>query len=308
MRTQNLIQMKKSEHLIIAAAILFAGCSAKNPPENYKLPTIGAKEDFNSYWFAGKGELAHYDLQQARYGEIHEGEAVFVFVTEEMLLDEQVKFESGEGDKTPVMKLNGIRRFKTGIYDYSLMRSVFTPVDNDTHPHTLKVSHTSQDWCGHAFTQINRRDDQYELQQFSYFQHEGDRSFTYPVGILEDELWTRIRLGDKIPLGKQHLIPALDHIRLSHKAPKNYEASIEQSITGDMTTTVVRYTQLDRVLTIKSETAFPHRIMEWQEEVDDFGVQAVTKAKLTHIRNSPYWSEHKKEHEALRKELGLKWE
>ncbi len=123
--------MKKSEFILLTGAFVLSACAAKNVSEPNNLPAIDAKEDFNSYWYGGKAELAHYDLEQARYGEIHTGEAVFVFVTENMLLNEQVKFEHGDGENTSVLKLNAIRRFKTGIYDYSLMRSVFTPVSDD---------------------------------------------------------------------------------------------------------------------------------------------------------------------------------
>lgn len=299
--------MKKSSIGIALLVFVLAGCSAKNAPEPTVLEALDPKEDFNSYWYGGKAELAHYDLEQARYGEIHKGEAVFIFVTEDFLLNEQVKFEHGDGEHVSVLKLNAIRRFKTGIYDYSLMRSVFTPVSDDRYLSTLKVSHSAQDWCGHSFTQINLNKDQYKLQQFSYFQDEGDRSFSYPVTMLEDEIWTRIRLGDDIPLGKQHIVPALDHIRMKHKEPKAYEASIDRSSKDGKTTTIVSYTQLHRTLTILSEEAFPYRILEWQEAIRDGGRELVTKAKLTNIRKGPYWAEHSNEHAGLRKELGLQW-
>lgn len=45
---------------------------------------------FRRSWFSGEAELNRYRLSQARYGELHEGEAVLIFVTEEFLPQEQV--------------------------------------------------------------------------------------------------------------------------------------------------------------------------------------------------------------------------
>ncbi len=76
--------------------------------------------------------MSTYDFLQNRYGEERTGEAILVFVTEDFSASKQVKLdnsaEAGK-DKVPIMKLNHIRRFVTGIYDYSMTLSVFTPVD-----------------------------------------------------------------------------------------------------------------------------------------------------------------------------------
>ena len=85
-----------------------------------------ADQAFNSYWHAGKAELSKYSLQQSRYGELHEGHAVLVFVTERMNPKKQVKADRPGADTVPVLKLNATRKFNTGIYPYSVMTSVFT--------------------------------------------------------------------------------------------------------------------------------------------------------------------------------------
>ena len=38
---------------------------------------------FGDYWYQGKAELASYDLNQSRYGEIRNGHAVLIFLTED---------------------------------------------------------------------------------------------------------------------------------------------------------------------------------------------------------------------------------
>jgi hypothetical protein len=39
---------------------------------------------FRDYWYNHGAELSHFTLEQIRYGEIHEGDAVLVFVTEDI--------------------------------------------------------------------------------------------------------------------------------------------------------------------------------------------------------------------------------
>jgi len=37
-------------------------------------------QQFGDYWYTGEAELTSYELKQSRYGEIHEGHAVLIFV------------------------------------------------------------------------------------------------------------------------------------------------------------------------------------------------------------------------------------
>ncbi|HNE28393.1 MAG TPA: hypothetical protein PLW66_04460, partial [Saprospiraceae bacterium] len=130
-----------------------AGSPAKGP-----FNTTPVDTGFNHYWFQGQAEIAVYEVQQDRYDSIRPAQEVMVFVTEDFSERKQVKLDAPEqagADRVPVLKLNAIRRFHTGIYDYSLMQSVFTPLDAARHPFTLKTSTTVQDWCGQVFAQMN---------------------------------------------------------------------------------------------------------------------------------------------------------
>src|SRR5437868_1990091 len=114
--------------------------SAQNP---YSL-----SEEFKSYWYSGKAEISSYKLKQARYGEIHDGSAVMVFVTEDFSKSKQVKLDHPENagdDKLPVMKLNLVKKFVTGIYPYSMMMSAFSPVDLNNYPHAVKTATSVQE-------------------------------------------------------------------------------------------------------------------------------------------------------------------
>ncbi len=87
---------------------------------------------FEGYWSKGQAEITSYVLDQSRYGEIHPGNAVLIFVTEDFSRSRQVKLDRPERageDRARVLKLNLTKKFATGVYPYSLMSSVFTPLD-----------------------------------------------------------------------------------------------------------------------------------------------------------------------------------
>jgi len=110
-------------------------------PTAFSLPD---ESDFHSYWYDHGAEITRFELEQSRYGEIHPGHAILIFVTEPFLSDIHVKsdYKSSRLKSIPVLKLNFIKRFDTGIYDYSMMKSVFTPIPTEEQQYskTLKVS------------------------------------------------------------------------------------------------------------------------------------------------------------------------
>lgn len=143
-------------------------------------------DEFKAYWFANEAEITSYTLEQGRYGEIREGSAVLVFVTEPFLKEEQVKADQSSPTNIPVLKLNATKNFHTGIYPYSIMQSVFYPLANNQH--ALKISCSVQEWCGHVYTQLNNRSE-FEVVSHSYFEGEADEDFSMGKAILENELW-----------------------------------------------------------------------------------------------------------------------
>lgn len=278
---------------------------------------------FDSYWFRGQAELSRYELEQSRYGEVHEGESVLVFVTEPFLTDKQVKYEGGDDTHAvQVLKLNNYRRFYTGIYPYSIMTSTFTPVA-DAEP-TIKLSHTVQEWCGHVFAQANLlpSKDGYDVRSFSYFMNEGDRDFRLGTTLLEDELFTRVRMGpDELPVGPITLLPSATYLRLMHRdwAPVEAVASLsDPTTTADADEPVrvyeISYPSLDRVVTITFEEQFPHRIVAWTDRhralFDREGGEAPmleTKARLTESIMLDYWNKNSLGDAPWRDVLGLRW-
>ncbi|HSI78817.1 MAG TPA: hypothetical protein VK957_23185, partial [Lunatimonas sp.] len=88
-------------------------------------------DKWGSYWYNGEAEISAFDLTQYRYGESREGEAVLIFVTEDLSKKKQVKLDNPQDagrDAVKVLKLNMTKSFTTGIYPYNMMLSVFSPV------------------------------------------------------------------------------------------------------------------------------------------------------------------------------------
>ena len=54
-------------------------------------PAYKPNQQFKDYWYAGKAEITSYKLEQSRYGELRDGKAVLVYVTEPFLPKAQVK-------------------------------------------------------------------------------------------------------------------------------------------------------------------------------------------------------------------------
>ncbi|MDQ6755441.1 MAG: hypothetical protein M3004_00745, partial [Bacteroidota bacterium] len=215
----------KINQSLLSAIILFSLYSCKQKAEP-------PSEEFKQKWNAGKAELSSYDLQQARYGEIRNGEAVLIFVTEDFSTDKLVKLDEPEktNDKVRVLKMNMTKKFVTGIYPYSMMLSVFTPVSKEGKEKTIKADCSSQEWCGQTFSQVKLNGSNYNWQFHSYFEKEGEQDKKLSGVLLEDELWNRIRINpDGLPQGKVAILPGLLWQRLSHIELKQEEAVLTLS-------------------------------------------------------------------------------
>ncbi len=301
---------------IISALLILVACSStQSQNKAYKKP-----EGFNNYWYSGEAELTSFELQQARYGEIHSGEAVLVFVTEPFSQSKQVKLDDWKdksADNISVMKLNFSKKFLTGIYPYSMMSSTFTPVSADRYPDILKVTTSSQEWCGHTFTQLNLEKNNYRFRGFSYFESEGDIDVKVPKTILEDEIWTRIRLSpDDLPTGKVNIIPGTFYLRLRHQEAESQaaEAKLEEvsnSQFGESPHSRYSIEYENRSLAIYFNRVFPYEILGWEETyLSGFGKpqQLTTSAKRINTIKSAYWGQNSNSDREIRKELGLRTE
>jgi hypothetical protein len=195
-------------------------------------------QDFWKQWGDGRAELDGYRLTQPRYGSPRKGTAVHVFVAESFSDSLRVKADPGKhpaSDVYPVMKLNAIRHFQTGIYDYKVMTSTFLRIAQGWP--VAKVSFSSQEWCGHVWHQLLPRDGRVKGVFHSYFDGEADGTEDLDLpqrAVFEDELPVLLRgwNGEYLKPGESRTVPFLPSlmwVRLNHRPLAWTAATITRS-------------------------------------------------------------------------------
>ncbi len=311
----------KLEISIVLLGLIFTGvesCKEKVAEKEEAIALNGEKgnenlnkeelsQEFKDYWYEGKAEITSYKLEQARYGELREGTAVLIYVTEPFLPGLQVKADESDPINIPVLKLNSTKNYLTGIYPYSIMTSSFYPVHDNQH--ALKVSFSSQEWCGQVYAQLNNRTD-FDILSHSYFESEADQNINLEKIPLEDEIWNKIRIApENLPIGEMEIIPSFEYIRLTHKELKGYAATALWTTENEMSTYEITYTELERTLKITFTSEFPHTIESWTDSYKGgFGQNAkmlTSTAKKINSLKTPYWQQNHNKDLYLRDSLGL---
>ena len=235
------------------------GGHAESPASSLLLLCLAAPttaQDFWAHWGDGKAELNGYALKQPRYGAVRTGTSVLIFVTEEFSDTLRVKADPGKhpaSDVYPVMKLNAVRDFSTGIYDYSVMTSAFLRVAPGWP--VAKVSFSSQEWCGHVWHQVVPRDGKLAGLFHSYFDGEADGvdDLAFPKdGVFEDALPVLLRgwNGDYLKPGESRVVPFLPSLlwaRLHHKPLAWTKATIARAASTRFVTVPAGRFDVDRL-------------------------------------------------------------
>ena len=299
--------------ILVSFAVFFTIWSFKKRPNlekeitNYSEKNTSQDSLFNAYWYAGKAEIKTYNLTQSRYGELHQGMATIIFVTEPFLKEKGVKPNKHREGQVEVLKMNLLKKFGTGIYPYSMMLSTFTPLKEPEG--MIKASASGQEWCGQIFSQMNKRKEHYDVVSYSYFEQEGDTQFTVPTTFTEDEIWSRIRIDyKKLPIGKVAIIPGLYYTRLEqHKFEKEKAIATLKTVNENLVYSIT-YPKRERTLAITFNASFPHEIVKWEETYADKRApnnRLTTTAVLNQSRNIDYWNYSGEKHKNIRKELGV---
>ncbi len=266
--------------------------------------------DFWSHWGDGKAEVSGYSLVQPRYGELRRGRAILVYVTEPYSRSRFVKvdrFDPANPDQTTVLKLNHVRKFQTGLYDYSVMTSVF--VDPTLDFAQLRATFTSQEWCGHVFEDA-RVGTSADVALQSYFEGESGRA-SVKGATLEDALFITLRslaTGDlDTRERKLTLLGSALQRRLKHQNAEGFETTVkfaeeprERVVpAGTFAAHTATYRRQDgSSCDVWLEMPYPHRIVGWECSDGE-------SAKLTGTRRLPYWQTHREGDERLLGDLGL---
>lgn len=296
----------------LSIIVLYLGINGCDSSGANNYDNLQVSSQFGSYWYQGEAELNHYTLEQVRYGQIHEGHAVLIFVTEDFSRSKHVKLDqpaSAGEDKINVLKLNFTKKFTTGIYPYSMMLSVFTPAATNMAMSTLKSTATSQEWCGHTFTQLDLENNRYQGHLYSYFEAEGSETDIDLEDVwLEDEIWNLIRLNpDLLPTGTIQIIPGMLSQRLMHSKFEVQSATAQILRQNEQINYTIRYSNLQRELKINFKNKFPYQITGWEETsgsaTDHQSSQLITRARLKENMMLDYWNKNQKADSIYRKEL-----
>ena len=285
--------------------------------------TAAVAPEFGAWWHDGRAELDGYRYTVERYGHERRGRAVAVYVTEPFSRSRHVKLDDprrAPADAVEVLKLNLMRDFQTGIYDYHTMLSLFA-ASSDFAP--LKIAFTSSEWCGQVSEELHVIGGQLRQRVASYFEGESiQQPLPLPAGgVQEDALFILLRglRGAYLRPGETRVVPFLAspfHRRLAHQPATWGRATIERlaapaSVTvpaGTFACDVYSVRPSDgRLGRFELERAWPHRIVRWrwQPAPDASALGATDAGELTGSTRLEYWRTHDPGDERLLERLGV---
>jgi hypothetical protein len=224
--------------------------------------------------------------------------------------------ESGKADgrnRIEVLKLNLNAFFLTGTYPYSVMTSVFSPVDRyrEERFQPVRIVHSVQEWCGAYSHRLWPGSDRFRSLRLSYFASEDERVADVevaPGALYEDALLIQLReLDGPFADGEDWegwLVPALWRFRTEHREPAAVRARISREEAERETqggaVPVSRFTlEADgyrRVVDVERDV--PRRVLGWSTSTGE-------EAELLATERLPYWRLNRLGDESHREALGL---
>ncbi len=297
--------------LLGALSGLGAGCTRDAAAP---VPALGPAD-----WDDGRAELSGYALRRTHYEQPRQGSVVLVFVKETLSLRARVKTEApAADDRLEVIKLNAIEDFRTGLYDYGLLSSVFVQraaADGRPAGAPAKLVWSMQEWCGTVFEELVIRGDRAHRRSASYFEGAGDRDEVLPFPpetLAVDQLPVVVRgiAGPRLAPGERrpvHFFRSFGTTQL-HDLPLGFA---DGQLTRSAGTSVIEVPagrvevetwtaelDADTVHRYWVERAPPHRLVAWE------GPDAV-RAELLGTTRAPYWELRFEGHERHLADIGL---
>lgn len=277
---------------------------------------------FWKHWGDGRAELAGYDLTFPRYGKTRKGVAIAIFVTETFSNSLRVKSDPGQhpkSDEYPVVKLNLVRDFPTGIYDYNMMTSAFVAlaeVNGRPAGSPTKVSFSSQEWCGNVYSQLLFDRDRVRQTLHSYFDREADQAgvFAAPNDAISEDallLWARGLAAPVLAPGETRdtrIVRSLASARLRHRPNAVGSAKLSRAAAAKRVTVPAGTFEAEtftvaiddgQVWTIDVEKAAPRHIVRWATSDGERG-------ELLAADRLKYWEMNGEGFETALAKLGLK--
>jgi len=285
----------------VATFFLFVGVSYASPASFYQ------------DWSDGQAELSGYQLEQPRYGQMRAGQAILIYVTEPFSRKKRVKvdrYDPTNPDHFIALKLNFVRRFQTGVYDYAVMTSLFA--DPGQSMRTVKQTFSSQEWCGQVYEELLFDAKAVQIDTRSYFEGESERTILKTIDASTiDSLWITARGlttgGPKAAAGVKDMIGSSVIRRLQHLPPRIFSSQARwlaaptrvKTRAGEFEVKTLVYTRQDQIqCRLDVELAKPYRIIGWRCADGE-------RATLTGSTRLAYWTRARLGDESLLKDLGL---
>jgi len=310
----------------IAAAFLTIACGVHAAPAQAPAP---AAPTFESHWQDGRAELDGYRYTVTRYGQPRRGTAVMVFVTEPFSEAKRVKVDDPKKnpkDTFEALKLNFIRDFQTGIYDYNTITSLFVR-SRDFSP--VKIAFSCDEWCGQVYEEMIYERFHVADRYSSYFEDESqtERLTLQPNGITEEELLIRFRdlRGAWLRPGERRRVPFLASAflrRLTHgRALQWGQATLERGRDAEaITVPAGRFETTRYTVRVENgpegafwiEQSYPHRVIRWEWRANPAAAsggwspaEGLDAGELTGSARLKYWELHRPGDEKYLAQLGL---
>ncbi len=135
----------------------------------------------DALWDDGRAEIDAYEATIRRYGILRPLTAYLIVVKEDFSKTQLVKADPGHdpGDLQTILKLNHVIDYQTGIYSYHQMASCF--FDRGTMD-LVKLSLTSNEWCGNTFKEYTRLNGRGTLHVHTYWDNQAVATYDVPTG------------------------------------------------------------------------------------------------------------------------------
>jgi hypothetical protein len=326
MERPRVMRVKRMAAVVVLAA--WAGAVAVAPsPAGAAGPAGTDARVFEAHWQDSRAELDGYRYRVTRYGEERRGQAVMVFVTEPWSASRHVKADHptrNPADTFEALKLNLVRDWQTGIYDYNTMVSVFTRSRDFS---LDKISFSAMEWCGNVYEELIFEPRRITDRIYSYFEAEsGYRTLPRREGgVQEDQLFILLRglRGvDFLKPGEKRMIPFLAspfYRRLGHREAGWGIATVERLPVREVVRVPAGRFECD-VYTVRPrdgrdgridlERAYPHRIIRWSwtppaKAQGWMGRDGCDSGELVGSKRLPYWQLNANGNETYLPDLGL---
>ena len=232
-------------------------------------PARGGELSDLSVWDDGLSEMCYYDATDTVYGTKRHYTRVHLFNRQWMDPATGVKTEPDSPGAVPAFKLLIAEQIPTDNYNYRYLTTVFLRRSDLT---PLKMTSSSQEWCGHTFKHLRWTDDRLDVQSFSYFPDEGDRTYQRVADAVPFEsLFVLAR--NVVSTGRTRRLQLLPSMRSNRQVVPDAAAatlvpdSMTKRVTVPLGTFEVRRVQLqsDRLSAwFDVEVDAPHRIIAFE--------------------------------------------